>query len=171
MILRDGQGPVGTIECLVRPTAALRRSPGQGAAWRFVSHLSLNYLSLVDAGDGKAAAALREILGLYLHDDLEDFDQRQRWIQGISEVTSRRVAARIGGDRGGVCQGLEVRLLLDEDHFDDRASYLFSSMLDRFLGGWVHLNSFTRLVSTSRQRENRKEQWTWAPRSGKKALA
>lgn len=171
MILRDGQGPVGSIECLVRPTVALRRSPGQGAAWRFVSHLSLNYLSLVDAGDGKAAAALREILGLYLHDDLADFDQRQRWIQGISDVTSRRVAARVGGDRGGVCQGLEVRLLLDEDHFDDRASYLFSSVLDRFLGGWVHLNSFTRLVSTSRQRENRKEQWTWAPRSGKKALA
>ena len=171
MTLRDGQGPIGSIECLVRPTAALRRSTGRGAAWRFVSHLSLNYLSLVDAGDGQAAAALREILGLYLHEELTDFDQRQRWIQGISEVSSRRVAARIGGARGGVCQGLEVRLLLDEDHFDDRASYLFSSVVDRFLGGWVHLNSFTRLVSTSRQRESRKEQWIWPPRSGSKALA
>jgi type VI secretion system protein ImpG len=171
MTLRDGQGPIGSIECLVRPTAALRRSTGRGAAWRFVSHLSLNYLSLVDAGDGQAAAALREILGLYLHEELTDFDQRQRWIQAISEVSSRRVAARIGGARGGVCQGLEVRLLLDEDHFDDRASYLFSSVVDRFLGGWVHLNSFTRLVSTSRQRESRKEQWIWPPRSGSKALA
>ncbi len=171
MALRDGQGPVGSIQCLIRPTAALRRSPGLGAAWRFVSHLSLNYLSLVDAGDGRAAAALREILSLYLHEELADFDQRQRWIQGISDVSSRRVAARVGGDRGGVAQGLEVRLLLDDDHFDDGASYLFSSVIDRFLSSWVHLNSFTRLVATSRQRENRKEQWMWAPRSGKKVLA
>ena len=171
MVLRDGQGPIGAIECLVRPTATLRRLPGQGAAWRFVSHLSLNHLSLTDVGDGQAATALREMLELYLHEDLTDFDQRQRWIQGISEVASRRVAARIGGGRGGVCQGLEVRLLLDEDHFDDRSSYLFSSVLERFLAGWVQLNSFTRLVSTSRQRESRKEQWIWPPRSGRKPLA
>jgi type VI secretion system protein ImpG len=111
------------------------------------------------------------MLMLYLHNDLADFDQRQRWIQGISEVASRRVAARVGGGRGGVCQGLEVRLLLDEDHFDDRSSYLFSSVLERFLAGWVQLNSFTRLVSTSRQRESRKEQWIWPPRSGWKPLA
>jgi type VI secretion system protein ImpG len=64
-----------------------------------------------------------------------------------------------------------VRLLLDEDHFDDRSSYLFSSVLERFLAGWVQLNSFTRLVSTSRQRESRKEQWIWPPRSGWKPLA
>lgn len=171
MVLRDGQGPVGSIECLTRPTATLRRLPGQGAAWRFISHLSLNHLSLTSGSDGQAATALREMLKLYLHDDLTDFDQRQRWIQGINEVASRRVAARIGGNMGGVCQGLEVRLLLDEDHFDDGSSYLFSSVLERFFAGWVQLNSFTRLVSTSRQRESRKEQWIWPPRTGRKPLA
>jgi type VI secretion system protein ImpG len=171
LILRDGQGPVGSIVCLTRPSRALRRSPGQGSGWRLISHLSLNHLSLVDAGDGNGVASLREMLRLYLHDDLDDFEQRQRWIQGILSVSSRRVAARVGGDRGGVCQGLEVRLELDEERFDDQASYLFSSVLERFLAAWVNLNSFTRLVSTSRQRESRNEQWTWPPRSGGRILA
>jgi len=136
-----------------------------------ISHLSLNHLSLVDGGDGLAAAALREMLGLYLHEDLADYEQRQRWIQGIIDVSARQVAARIGGGAGGVCQGLEVKLVLDEEHFEDEAAYIFSSVLERFLAGWVNLNTFTRMVSTSRQRESRKEQWTWPPRSGQKALA
>lgn len=171
LILRDGQGPVGSIVCLTRPSRVMRRSAGQGTAWRLISHLSLNHLSLVDARSGSGVAALQEMLRLYLHDDLDDFEQRQRWIQGIVGVSSRRVAARVGGDRGGVCQGLEVRLELDEERFDDRASYLFSTILERFLAAWVNLNSFTRLVSTSRQRESRNEQWTWPPRSGGKILA
>lgn len=169
--LRDGQGPIGTITCLTRPTVATRILPGRGAAWRLISHLSLNHLSLVDAGDGQAAKALREMLRLYLFDDSDDFEQRRRWIEGIVGVSSRRVAARVGGDRGGVCQGVEVRLELDDSRFDDRAAYLFSAVIERFLGGWVSVNSFTRLVSTSRQRERHKEQWTWPPRSGAGVLA
>ncbi len=168
---RDGQGPVGTITCLTRPTVASRTQPGRGAAWRLVSHLSLNHLSLVDGGDGQAAKALREMLRLYLAADSDDFEQRRRWIEGIVAVSSRRVAARVGGERGGVCQGLEVRLELDDSRFDDHAGYLFSAVIERFLGGWVNVNSFTRLVATSRQRERRKEQWTWPPRAGAEVLA
>jgi len=171
MAMREGQGPIGQIECLMRPTMPLRRSVVNGSTWRLISHLSLNHLSLVDGGDGLAAAALREMLGLYLHEDLADYEQRQRWIQGIIDVSARQVAARIGGGAGGVCQGLEVKLVLDEEHFEDEAAYIFSSVLERFLAGWVNLNTFTRMVSTSRQRESRKEQWTWPPRSGQKALA
>lgn len=168
---RDGQGPIGTITCLTRPTVATRMLPGRGTGWRLVSHLSLNHLSLVDSGDGQAAKALREMLRLYLADDADDFEQRRRWIESIVAVSSRRVAARVGGDRGGVCQGVEVRLELDDGRFDDHAAYLFSSVIERFLAGWVNVNSFTRLVSTSRQRERRKEQWVWPPRAGAEVLA
>ena len=170
LTLPDGQGPLGPVTCLTRPTRPLRTLPGRGAAWRIISHLSLNHLSLTDSGDGRAAQALREMLRLYLLDDLDDYDQKQRWIQGIIGVSSRRVAARVGG-RGGVCQGLEVRLELDEERFSDKAAYLFSSVLDRFLGAWVNINAFTRLVSTSRERESRREQWTWPPRAGSRVLA
>ena len=170
LTLPDGQGPVGTITCLTRPTRPLRTLPGRGAAWRIISHLSLNHLSLADSGDGRAPQALREMLRLYLLDDLDDYDQKQRWIQGIVGVSSRRVAARVG-ERGGICQGVEIRLELDEERFSDGAAYLFSSVIDRFLGAWVNINAFTRLVSTSRERESRREQWTWPPRAGGRVLA
>jgi type VI secretion system protein ImpG len=170
LTLPEGQGPIGTIQCLTRPTRPLRIVPGRGSAWRIISHLSLNHLSLADAGDGRAPQALREMLRLYLIDDLDDYEQKQRWIQGIIGVSSRRVAARIG-DRGAVCQGLEIRLDLDEERFSDKAAYLFCSVLDRFVGAWVTINSFTRLVATSRERESRREQWTWPPRAGGRTLA
>ncbi|MCX7430634.1 MAG: type VI secretion system baseplate subunit TssF [Planctomycetia bacterium] len=170
LTLPDGQGPVGAVTCLTRPTRPLRTLPGRGAAWRIISHLSLNHLSLADSGDGRAPQALREMLRLYLLDDLDDYDQKQRWIQGIVGVSSRRVAARVG-ERGGVCQGVEIRLEIDEERFSDGAAYLFSSVIDRFLGGWVNINAFTRLVSTSRERESRREQWTWPPRAGGRVLA
>jgi type VI secretion system protein ImpG len=170
LTLPDGQGPIGTIQCLTRPTRPLRIMPGRGSGWRIISHLSLNHLSLADAGDGRAPQALREMLRLYLIDDLDDYEQKQRWIQGIIGVSSRRVAARVG-DRGAVCQGVEIRLDLDEDRFSDKAAYLFCSVLDRFLGAWVNINSFTRLVATSRERESRREQWMWPPRAGEKTLA
>jgi type VI secretion system protein ImpG len=110
------------------------------------------------------------MLRLYLLDDLDDYEQKQRWIQGIIGVSSRRVAARVG-DRGGVCQGVEIRLELDEERFSDKAAYLFCSVLERFLGAWVNINSFTRLVASSRERESRREQWIWPPRAGGRTLA
>ena len=170
LTLPEGQGPIGTIKCLTRPTRPLRTMPGRGNAWRIISHLSLNHLSLADAGDGRAPQALREMLRLYLLDDLDDYEQKQRWIQGIIGVSSRRVAARVG-DRGGVCQGVEIRLELDEERFSDKAAYLFCSVLERFLGAWVNINSFTRLVASSRERESRREQWMWPPRAGGRTLA
>lgn len=167
---RDGNGPVGRISCLDRPTRTLRPTPGRGAAWRLVSHLALNHLSLVDAGDGRAGESLREILRLYLLDDLDNYEQRARWIDGIVAVSGRRVAARVPGPHGGVCRGMEVRIDLDEEKFADGAGYLFASVLERFLGSWVSLNSFTRLVAASRQLESRKEEWRWPPRAGNRVL-
>jgi type VI secretion system protein ImpG len=166
----DTQGPVGSLNCLIRPTRTLRPVPGRGAAWKLVSHLSLNHLSLVDAGDGQAGESLREILRLYLLDDIDDLEQRSRWIDGLVSVSGRRVAARVPGPAGGVCRGVEVRVDLDDDNFADGAGYLFASVLERFLGAWVSINSFTRLVAGSRQRESRKEEWRWPPRAGDRVL-
>jgi type VI secretion system protein ImpG len=168
--LRDGQGPIGRISCLTKPTRTLRPGPGRGAAWRLVSHLSLNHLSLVDPGDGRSGESLRELLRLYLLDDVDDYEQRRRWIEGIAGVTGRTVAARVPGPGGGVCRGIEVRLDLDDDAFSDGAGYLFASVLERFLGAWVSINSFSRMVAGSRQRESRKEEWRWPPRAGNRVL-
>ena len=70
----------------------------------------------------------------------------------------------------GVCQGVEVRVELDDEYFDFRTGFLFSSVLERFYAAWVNINSFTQLVSTSRQRDSRQEEWSWPPRSSSKVL-
>jgi type VI secretion system protein ImpG len=69
-----------------------------------------------------------------------------------------------------VAQGIEVTLQLDEERFSDHTAYLFSTLIDRFLGAWVSINSFSRTVATSRQQESRREQWRWPPRAGSRML-
>lgn len=169
--IRKGQGAIGSIECLSRPTPPARLPPGKAASWKLLSHLSVNHLSLAGDSPGDAARALREMLSLYLLEDLDEYDQKRRWIEGIRDVSSRRVAARVGSMARGICQGLEVQVAIDDELFDQQAGYLFSSILERFYAAWVNINSFTRFVSTSRQRESRKEQWRWPPRAGSKVLA
>ena len=171
MTFREGHGVVGQVLCLHAPTATVRPDISGGAAWRLLSHLSLNHLSLVDADELAAAEVLREILQLYLLEGTQDFHQKSQWVQGLICTSSRRVAGRVPGPEGGICRGLEVRLLLDEERFADGAAYLFASVIERFLGSWVTLNSFTRLVAASKQRESRREEWRWPPRSGNRVLA
>ena len=57
----EGAVPVKRIVALIKPTDTLRPPVGKDSMWRLVSHLSLNYLSLVE--DGREA--LQEILRLY----------------------------------------------------------------------------------------------------------
>src|SRR5258706_490689 len=57
----EGAAPLSRILCLTKPTSVARPRMGRGAQWRLISHLSLNYLSLVDGG----RQALQENLQLY----------------------------------------------------------------------------------------------------------
>ncbi len=170
MSFREGHGVVGRVLCLHAPTTTVRPDSGGGAAWRLISHLSLNHLSLVDVGEQSAAEVLREILQMYLLEGTADYHQKSQWVQGVLSASTRRVTARIPGPDGGICRGLEVRLDLDEERFADGAAYLFASVIERFLGSWVTLNSFTRLVAASKQRESRREEWRWPPRAGNRVL-
>ena len=75
--------PVEAIRVLRGPTRPLTPPPQGEFTWRLISHLSLNYLSLVDSKEG--ISALREILQLYGHQTPEAHHQ----IEGLRSVTSR----------------------------------------------------------------------------------
>ena len=76
--------PVGAIRCVTGPTAP-RPALAQGAeAWRLISHLSLNYLSLKNSENGEGANALREMLGLYV--DSSD-RPAQKLVEGVISTT------------------------------------------------------------------------------------
>ncbi len=60
----DLGAPVASIRCISGPTIP-RPSMAEGRfSWRLISHLSLNYLSLLDSSGDDGAAAMREILRL-----------------------------------------------------------------------------------------------------------
>jgi len=163
--LPNGRGPVAEVRCLTAPTKQYQPALGRGALWRVVSHLSLNHLSLADATEG--ADALREILKLY---DPANTAETRAKIEGLARVSSRRVVGRAAGVPGGFCRGIEVELQFDEQKFSGSGAYLFASVLDRFLGLYASINSFSRLVATSKQREAQGEPWRWPARAGEQVL-
>ncbi len=156
--------PLARIDCLTRPTPTLRPPLKRGALWRLISHLSLNHLSLADYEEG--ADALREILKLY---DFNDSAETRSTIGGILGVRTRRVVGRDPRDpRGGFCRGMEATIHFDEDRFVGSGLFLFASVLERFLGLYCSINSFSKLIATTNKREG--ELRRWAPRAGETVL-
>jgi type VI secretion system protein ImpG len=158
----EAAAPVSRIVCLTKPTPTIRPPLGQRAQWRVVSHLSLNYLSIADGG----REALREILRLY---DFSDSPAIREQINGIVDVSSRRVVGRPSSmPWNGFCRGLEVAIEFDEEKYVGAGLYLFASVLEKFLGLYASLNSFTQLVARTRQRKEPLKRWP--PRAGEQIL-
>jgi type VI secretion system protein ImpG len=158
----EGAAAMRRIVALRKPTAPVRPPLGKGILWRLVSHLSLNYLSLVEEGKD----ALQEILRLY---DVGRTAYSQNVIQSIIDVRCSKQFARLVSEEG-VCfaRGLHIDLELDEDQFAGGGAFLFTSVLERFFGLAASLNSFTQLRVTTPQRKEGLYQWE--PRSGRRVL-
>ena len=151
-------GPVARVHCLVKPTAARRPNLGAALQWRLVSHLSLNYLSLVEGGE----EALKEILKLY---DFDNSPVTRQQVEGIVSVQSEYSTKRIGG---AFCRGVQVKIQFDEEKYVGAGLYLFASVLERFLGQYVSVNSFSQLTARSLQKAEVLK--TWPPRNGNRIL-
>jgi type VI secretion system protein ImpG len=127
-----------------------------------VSHLTLNHLSLEGGAD--AVEALREILKLY---DFADSDQTRSMIAGLARVDSRRAVARAGGGEA-VCRGTDVTVTFDPKRFSGSGLFLFANVLERFLGLYCTINSFTRLTAVVDGQPGGLRRWP--PRMGEHAL-
>ncbi len=157
-----GAAAIKRIVALHKPTRTLRPPLDGKTLWSLISHLSLNYLSIVD--DGKEA--LQKILELY---DFSDSADIKKQISGISTVSSRRHFTRVASEHGvGFARGTRVEIEFDEEQFSGSGAYLFASVLEKFFGLYTSMNSFTQLVARSRQRKEALEEW--APRAGQSML-
>ena len=158
----EGFSAIKKIIALRKPTRSIAPPVGRGLLWRLISHLSLNYLSLVS--DGKEA--LQEILKLY---NFSDSSYLEKQILGIESVESAPHFARILSDTGiSFVRGVRVKVDFDEEQFVGGGVYVFASVLERFLGLYTAMNSFSQLVvSTKQRREVLRE---WPPRAGDQIL-
>ncbi|WP_026872196.1 type VI secretion system baseplate subunit TssF [Inquilinus limosus] len=143
------------ITCMTPPTPTLRPALGKHGRWRLVSHLALNHLSLTD--DAGGLEALREILRLY---DFRDAPETRAIIDSVLKVSSRRGSARMPGDAlGGFARGVDVTIEFEGERFSAAGLYLFASVLERFLGLYCSVNSFSRLTATIRGRPQPLKRW------------
>ncbi len=158
--LPDG-GPVAQVRTPVTPTRP-RPTMAQGdAAWRLVSHLSLNYLSIADTEGGDGAAALREMVGLYARPGDRATENQ---IEGIARVSSRPIVRRMADEvLSTAVRGLQIEIEFDETLYEGTSPYLLGSVLDRFLRKYATINSFTETVLRTQQRG---EIARWQPRTG-----
>jgi type VI secretion system protein ImpG len=155
-------GSLVRARCIMAPTKTVRPPVRRGLQWRLISHLALNYLSVVDGG----LSALQEVLKLY---DFTEDPAIQKQISGIVALSSAPHMRRIVSEHGIVfAQGLRVNIEFDEDAFIGTGVFLFATVLERFLGLYTAINSFTQLTANTRQR--RGELKPWPPRSGEQIL-
>ncbi|OZY87491.1 type VI secretion protein [Cellvibrio mixtus] len=156
--------PCEKIRCLTQPTAAIRPPLRNGARWRLLSHLNLNYLSIT--GSDNAKDALKEILRLY---DFKDSSATRALIDSIQSLKARGVNAPLNIDgRTTLCRGTEIEIEIDDANFTGSSSFLFATVLEHFFGLYCSINSFTRLLVKRKNKEGYLKKCP--PRAGEKTL-
>src|ERR1700694_4511675 len=157
-----GTAAIKRIIALHKPTRTLRPPLDGRTLWSLISQLSLNYLSIVENGK----EALQKILELY---DFSDSPESKKQISGITAVGGQRHFTRGVSEHGiSFARGTRVEIEFDEEQFSGGGAYLFASVLEKFLGLYVSMNSFSQLVARSRQRKEPLEEW--ARRAGQSIL-
>ncbi len=125
---------------LTSPTPYIQPPLGDGLAWRILSQLGINFLSLGDA------SRLRALLSIYVfpmerNKGLEDTNRKR--IDSIDEVRLSRKDRFI---RGVLLRGTEILVRVRGDGFADVADlYLFGTVLNEFLSVYATINTFTKL--------------------------
>ncbi|QOJ18263.1 MAG: type VI secretion system baseplate subunit TssF [Phycisphaeraceae bacterium] len=153
--------PVAAIRCVGTPTPPAPSLAEGDFAWRLVNHLRPNYLTLLDTQKGDAAAALRDLLGLYADATRPEI---RKQIEGVKQVQSRPVIRRIhGAGPVSFARGLEVAVTLDEAAFEGTGIFLLGAVLERFFAKYATLNVFTTTTIRSAQRGEVKQ---WPARTG-----
>ncbi len=160
----EGGTPVAAVECIAPPTATLRPNLRDRSAWKLISHLALNHLSVV--GGEAGALALRDMLRLH---DLRDSAESRAALGALLSVEARPGVARLPGGRpGALVRGLDVTLTFEPQGWQAGGLFLLSAVLERFLALQVSVNAFVRTQVVLRGRSG--VQARFAPRSGTRVL-
>lgn len=157
----DLAAPVTSIRVVSGPSRPYARLADGAVSWRAISHLSLNYLSLVNATAQEGATALRDLLDLYAPGPDAS---AKRQIDGVRSVHVKPVVRRLG--RPGPLafgRGLEITVGVEELAFEGGSAYLLGAVLDQYFARYVSINSFTETVLRS---GSRGEISRWTPHTG-----
>ncbi len=151
------------IHTLTHLTPTIRPPLRDGARWRLVSHLALNYLSL---DSPNAIEVLKELLSLY---DFQDSAASRALIAALVKVQTNPMTAPVTlGGKTTICRGVEIEVTFDETLMSGNSTFLFASILERFFALYCSINTFTRLVARVKGRQDILKKWP--PRIGNQPL-
>ena len=158
----DVAAPVKGTRVIGGPSRPYAPLADGAVSWRAISHLSLNYLSLVQATPEEGAAALRDLLELYAPSP--DHSAR-RQVEGIRSVRVNRIVRRLRAP-GPLAfgRGLEIGVQVDELAFEGASAFMLGAVLDRYFARHVSINSFTETVLRSEHREINRWEQQWGAR-------
>jgi type VI secretion system protein ImpG len=171
----DSGAPVGAItllQAIKRPRSSLQAVlPATGAddtqrdelAWRWISQLSLNHLSLAEQGTD--AAPLRALLSLYA--DRGD-PALARHAQALRSVSSGPVFERLPIN-GPLCfgHGTEIILDIDESVLSGHSRLLMSALLAQLLRRQAAINAVVRVKT---RLSGSQQEVTWPLTLGNRAM-
>jgi type VI secretion system protein ImpG len=145
--------PVASIRWVAVPSLPMASTAEGDPSWRTINHLSLNYLSLLDAKEGDGAVALRAL----------------RQIEGIRSVVATPIVRRVAS-AGPLtfARGLEIKVIMDEEAFEGSGIFPLGAVLAEFFARYVSINSFTETVIVSQRRG---EIMRWPSLIGRRQIA
>ena len=157
----DIAAPATSIRVVSGPSRPYAPLADGAIAWRAISHLSLNYLSLVSSTSQEGAAALRDLLDLYVPS--ADASARKQ-IEGLRTIAVAPVVRRLPAP-GPLAfgRGLEITVAVEERAFEGGSAYLLGAVLHHFFSRYITINSFAETVLRS---EHRGEISRWVPNWG-----
>jgi type VI secretion system protein ImpG len=133
--------PLESIRCVAGPTRPKPSRAHGDVAWRLISHLALNYLSITNARSEAGAEGLRELLSLYA--EPTDVSMHKQ-IEGVRWVRSAPIIRRLpGAGQTAIARGLELEVTFDETAFQGIGVFIIGMVLAQFFAKYVSINSFT----------------------------
>jgi len=152
---------INEVQCIVPFTRTYHPFLKQKYKWRYISHISLDFLWGITLDN--AALFFCSLLDLYAF----DAEKHKLMLGGILDIHCQNTHA-IRQSKSGISpiwHGTEVTLMVDENKFEKTGLYLFACVLDRFLPIFATTNLYTQLVVANRK----KVLFEFAPRRGEKA--
>lgn len=148
---------------ILPPTTPIQPLIGSNMLWHFLSHLSLNYLSLANADN------IKELLNLYIFPEGRDrakIAANSKRVEGIIDIQMTPVDRLVAGY---MMRGQKIKIKLRKDNFASLGDmFLFGSVIDYFLGVYSSMNCFTQLAV---EESITGETYSWPPRIGDRPLS
>jgi type VI secretion system protein ImpG len=147
---------------ITKPTASVPPPLGDDLHWRLLSHLSINYFSLLEV------EALRSLLTLYnfrARVDRQAENAHRLLLESLQKITSAPATRMF---MGSPVRGLDVEIEVNEESLGgDGEAFLLGNVLSEFFSQYVSLNAYSRLKVKGAKRA---EIHTYPARAGRRVM-